>query len=163
MSTDAIADGLIKALRCGTHLTMLADQKMNDGISVPFFGRPAMTRPRPCRSGATLRLRRAAGPGRAARRRPFPAHGLPAAALVAEWCSPDGPRQRDLGGLDPRPSRAMALAAPTLAGLVAAISHGYFQVSEIALKKGKASLGLMPPQGLLPSPAGFGSEDPQRR
>jgi KDO2-lipid IV(A) lauroyltransferase len=35
----------IAALRCGTHLTMLADQKMNDGISVPFFGRPAMTAP----------------------------------------------------------------------------------------------------------------------
>ncbi len=41
----------------------------------------------------------------------------------------------------------MALAAPTLAGLVAAILHGYFQVSEIALRKGKASLGLMPSQG----------------
>jgi len=33
----------IAALRRGTHLTMLADQKMNDGIPVPFFGRPAMT------------------------------------------------------------------------------------------------------------------------
>jgi Kdo2-lipid IVA lauroyltransferase/acyltransferase len=32
-------------LRCGTHLTLLADQKMNDGIPVPFFGRPAMTAP----------------------------------------------------------------------------------------------------------------------
>ncbi len=33
----------IAVLRRGAHLTMLADQKMNDGISVPFFGRPAMT------------------------------------------------------------------------------------------------------------------------
>jgi Kdo2-lipid IVA lauroyltransferase/acyltransferase len=33
----------IAALRRGAHLTMLADQKMNDGIPVPFFGRPAMT------------------------------------------------------------------------------------------------------------------------
>jgi KDO2-lipid IV(A) lauroyltransferase len=33
----------IAALRHGTHLTLLADQKMNDGIPVPFFGRPAMT------------------------------------------------------------------------------------------------------------------------
>src|SRR5215468_9956909 len=33
----------IAVLRRGEHLTMLADQKMNDGISVPFFGRPAMT------------------------------------------------------------------------------------------------------------------------
>jgi KDO2-lipid IV(A) lauroyltransferase len=29
----------------GDHLTMLADQKMNDGIPVPFFGRAAMTAP----------------------------------------------------------------------------------------------------------------------
>jgi KDO2-lipid IV(A) lauroyltransferase len=33
----------IAVLRRGAHLTMLADQKMNDGISVPFFGRAAMT------------------------------------------------------------------------------------------------------------------------
>jgi Kdo2-lipid IVA lauroyltransferase/acyltransferase len=30
-------------LRRGEHLTMLADQKMNDGVPVPFFGRIAMT------------------------------------------------------------------------------------------------------------------------
>jgi KDO2-lipid IV(A) lauroyltransferase len=35
----------IQALRRGTHLGLLADQKMNDGIPVPFFGRPAMTAP----------------------------------------------------------------------------------------------------------------------
>jgi KDO2-lipid IV(A) lauroyltransferase len=33
----------LAVLRRGAHLTMLADQKMNDGIPVPFFGRPAMT------------------------------------------------------------------------------------------------------------------------
>jgi KDO2-lipid IV(A) lauroyltransferase len=33
----------IAVLRNGGHLTMLADQKMNDGIPVPFFGRTAMT------------------------------------------------------------------------------------------------------------------------
>jgi KDO2-lipid IV(A) lauroyltransferase len=33
----------IAVLRRGAHLTILADQKMNDGIPVPFFGRPAMT------------------------------------------------------------------------------------------------------------------------
>ena len=33
----------IAVLRRGMHLTMLADQKMNDGIPVPFFGRTAMT------------------------------------------------------------------------------------------------------------------------
>jgi KDO2-lipid IV(A) lauroyltransferase len=35
----------IAALRRGTHLGLLADQKMNDGIPVPFFGRLAMTAP----------------------------------------------------------------------------------------------------------------------
>ena len=35
----------IMALSRGTHLGLLADQKMNDGIPVPFFGRPAMTAP----------------------------------------------------------------------------------------------------------------------
>src|SRR6476646_3692892 len=35
----------ITALRRGTHLGLLADQKMNDGIPVPFVGRPAMTAP----------------------------------------------------------------------------------------------------------------------
>lgn len=29
----------------GEHIGLLADQKMNDGIAVPFFGRPAMTAP----------------------------------------------------------------------------------------------------------------------
>jgi Kdo2-lipid IVA lauroyltransferase/acyltransferase len=33
----------VATLRRGAHLTMLADQKLNDGIPVPFFGRPAMT------------------------------------------------------------------------------------------------------------------------
>src|SRR5438094_2858143 len=33
----------IAMLRRGGHLTKLADQKMNDGIPVAFFGRPAMT------------------------------------------------------------------------------------------------------------------------
>jgi Kdo2-lipid IVA lauroyltransferase/acyltransferase len=35
----------ITALRHGVHLGLLADQKMNDGIPVSFFGRPAMTAP----------------------------------------------------------------------------------------------------------------------
>jgi KDO2-lipid IV(A) lauroyltransferase len=35
----------IATLRRGSHLTVLADQKMNDGIPVTFFGRPAMTAP----------------------------------------------------------------------------------------------------------------------
>jgi Kdo2-lipid IVA lauroyltransferase/acyltransferase len=35
----------IKLLKGGAHLGILADQKMNDGIPVPFFGRDAMTAP----------------------------------------------------------------------------------------------------------------------
>jgi KDO2-lipid IV(A) lauroyltransferase len=33
----------LDVLKNGGHLGMLVDQKMNDGIEVPFFGRPAMT------------------------------------------------------------------------------------------------------------------------
>jgi KDO2-lipid IV(A) lauroyltransferase len=36
---------IIEVLRAGGHVAMLPDQKMNDGIAVPFFGRPAMTAP----------------------------------------------------------------------------------------------------------------------
>jgi KDO2-lipid IV(A) lauroyltransferase len=35
----------IAAIRDGRHLALLVDQKMNDGIAVPFFGRDAMTAP----------------------------------------------------------------------------------------------------------------------
>src|SRR5882672_10733520 len=35
----------VAALRRGGHLSLLVDQKLNDGIPVPFFGRPAMTAP----------------------------------------------------------------------------------------------------------------------
>ncbi len=36
---------LIRHLRRGGHVAMLVDQKLNDGIAVPFFGREAMTAP----------------------------------------------------------------------------------------------------------------------
>jgi KDO2-lipid IV(A) lauroyltransferase len=39
----AAARRAFAALHRGEHLTMLADQKLNEGIPVPFFGRPAMT------------------------------------------------------------------------------------------------------------------------
>ncbi|MBT4879652.1 MAG: lauroyl acyltransferase [Alphaproteobacteria bacterium] len=39
------AKKLLKALKQGQHLGLLLDQKMNDGISVPFFGKEAMTAP----------------------------------------------------------------------------------------------------------------------
>lgn len=39
------ARAVIQALAKGRSVAMLVDQKMNDGISVPFFGQPAMTAP----------------------------------------------------------------------------------------------------------------------
>jgi len=39
----------IEVLRDGGHLALLTDQKMNDGIPVPFFGRDAMTAPAPAK------------------------------------------------------------------------------------------------------------------
>jgi len=36
---------LMEAIKSGRSLAMLVDQKLNDGISVPFMGRPAMTAP----------------------------------------------------------------------------------------------------------------------
>lgn len=36
---------LVRAIRAGKPIGALVDQKMNDGIPVPFFGRPAMTSP----------------------------------------------------------------------------------------------------------------------
>lgn len=36
---------ILEVLRQGGHIAMLIDQKMNDGIPVPFFGRDAMTAP----------------------------------------------------------------------------------------------------------------------
>ena len=71
----------ITALRRGTHLALLADQKMNDGIPVPFFGRPAMTAPALavlrsastatcCRSGSSGSMAHASG-SRCSRRCPW--------------------------------------------------------------------------------------------
>ena len=50
-SRRAVAKGaeggreLLRHLTKGGHLAMLVDQKLNDGIAVPFFGREAMTAP----------------------------------------------------------------------------------------------------------------------
>ena len=45
--SPAGARELLKALRRGEHLALLVDQKFNEGIPVPFFGRDAMTAPAP--------------------------------------------------------------------------------------------------------------------
>jgi KDO2-lipid IV(A) lauroyltransferase len=42
---SAGARQVLKVLAKGGHLGLLLDQKMNDGIAVPFFGLPAMTAP----------------------------------------------------------------------------------------------------------------------
>ena len=42
-------------LRRGGHLGLLVDQKLNDGIAVPFFGRDAMTAPAPAVLGLRFR------------------------------------------------------------------------------------------------------------
>jgi KDO2-lipid IV(A) lauroyltransferase len=41
------ARAMLAAAKAGRHLVVLIDQKMNDGLAVPFFGRPAMTAPAP--------------------------------------------------------------------------------------------------------------------
>lgn len=41
----AAARGILTALKQGESIAMLVDQKMNDGIAVPFFGLSAMTAP----------------------------------------------------------------------------------------------------------------------
>ncbi|MGD9616038.1 MAG: lauroyl acyltransferase [Alphaproteobacteria bacterium] len=42
---EAVGRRAVAALRRGAHLTILADQKLNEGIPVRFFGRTAMTAP----------------------------------------------------------------------------------------------------------------------
>ena len=36
---------LVEVMRANGHVVLIVDQKLNDGIAVPFFGRPAMTSP----------------------------------------------------------------------------------------------------------------------
>lgn len=57
----------IESLRRGRHLAMLVDQKMNDGIPVPFFGRDAMTPAAPAQ--LALRFNGAIIPARVERTR----------------------------------------------------------------------------------------------
>lgn len=48
------ARAALVALTKGAHLGMLVDQKLNDGIAVPFFGRDAMTAPAVARLAVRL-------------------------------------------------------------------------------------------------------------
>jgi Kdo2-lipid IVA lauroyltransferase/acyltransferase len=45
---------LFKHLHAGGHAGLLVDQKMNDGVPIPFFGRPAMTAPAIAQLGMRL-------------------------------------------------------------------------------------------------------------
>ena len=89
LGADPIAKGatgarkIVGAIRAGQSLCMLVDQKMNDGIAVPFFGRDAMTAP----AIAELALRYDCSvlparverlPGSRFRVTVFPPHPLPA-------------------------------------------------------------------------------------
>lgn len=58
---DRIAKGseggrhLMRLLKGGGHVGILVDQKLNDGVAVPFFGRDAMTAPAVARFGLRFR------------------------------------------------------------------------------------------------------------
>ena len=52
---------LVEVMRSGGHLGMLVDQKMNDGIAVPFMGRDAITAPAVARLALKFRCPIVAG------------------------------------------------------------------------------------------------------
>ncbi|HIJ62387.1 MAG TPA: lauroyl acyltransferase [Rhodospirillaceae bacterium] len=52
---------MVGVMRAGGHLGMLVDQKMNDGIAVPFMGRDAMTAPAVARLALKFRCPIVAG------------------------------------------------------------------------------------------------------
>ncbi len=118
---DVAAKKAFGALREGRALCMLVDQKMNDGIAVPFFGRDAMTAPALAVPCPTLRLRRSADPHAAHQRRALP-HDLRAAAGAPQDrqhrsrpIRADDHGQRRHRTLGARASRAMAMAASKMA------------------------------------------------
>jgi KDO2-lipid IV(A) lauroyltransferase len=89
LGADPIAKGaqgarkLLAAIRAGQSLCMLVDQKMNDGIAVPFFGRDAMTAPAIAELAlrydcTVLPARVERLPGARFRVTVFPPHDLPA-------------------------------------------------------------------------------------
>jgi len=74
---------ILSAIKAGQSLCMLIDQKMNDGIAVPFFGRDAMTAPALAELAlrydcTVLPARVERLPGSRFQVTVFPAHDLPA-------------------------------------------------------------------------------------
>lgn len=78
----------IKILKQGGHLAMLVDQKMNDGIEVPFLGHSAMTAPALAR--LALRYRCVVAPVRVDR-----LHGARFRITVGETFEPQASGDRD--------------------------------------------------------------------
>lgn len=50
------ARNMLAAVKAGEHLGLLVDQKYNEGIPVPFFGRDAMTAPSPAEFALRFRI-----------------------------------------------------------------------------------------------------------
>jgi hypothetical protein len=111
---------IIAAMRDGRALTMLVDQKMNDGIPVKFFGRDAMTAP----AGTRAEIRRGApaGPGRTAGWRPVPGDRAAGAGSGQDrrpsrrYRRRDGAGQPADRGVGARGPGTMVLGASPLAG-----------------------------------------------
>ena len=108
-------------LRGGKSLCMLVDQKLREGIAVPFFGRDAMTTPAP----AALALKTGAHivfasnrrlPGRASTSRCMPVLNFtPSGDEAEDTQRPDRRHHRPHRGHDPRRSRPMAVDSQSLA------------------------------------------------
>ena len=133
------AKALFSLLKQGGHAAMLVDQKMNDGIAVPFFGRDAMTAPAiaqfAVRLGCVLvPVRTERLKGARFRITVYPPLDLPATGDRDRGRARNhDPNQRHHRKLDPAESRAMALVAPPLAGLIAGdiVRHKSANISAI--------------------------------
>ncbi len=117
------ARALLASIRNKGAIAILADQKFNEGVAVPFFGRDAMTAP----AIAELALKydvplvpgARAAPAQCAFQRPcLQAHRHPAHRRQGRRCArhPAG-GQPDLRILDPRVPRSLAVDSPPLARL----------------------------------------------
>ncbi len=67
---------MMTQLRGNKALYMLIDQKLREGIAVPFFGRDAMTTPAPAAIALKLGARILMASNRRDQGRSFPCHGL---------------------------------------------------------------------------------------
>ena len=113
---------MLAQLRGGKMLCMLVDQKLREGIAVPFFGRDAMTTPAPAalalKTGARICLRHQPP---AARARAFMSRSIrcsnftPSGDEAEDIQAPDRRHHRPHRRDDPRRSRPMAVDSQSLA------------------------------------------------